>query len=115
MNESLIVTLSGIVGTVVVILSFLRGRNTEAITEVSAIWEQIDRLNLEIERLQTRNRIESERLNGEIERLQARNREESERQLTWRRAVSDYVRVLRGIIEVNSMKVPPYPDELRDL
>lgn len=90
MNESLIVALSGIAGTVVVVLSFFRGRNTEAITEVSAIWEELDRLKQESKDQQR----------------------ESRQQQATLRVMNDYIVLLRKMMEANGMHVPPWPDPL---
>lgn len=85
MSEGLILALSSLLSVVVLAASFIRGKKSEAITEVSAIWAQLDRQNVSIDSI--------------AKDLKAMN---------------DYAQLLRNILQDNGIHVPPWPASLKD-
>jgi hypothetical protein len=85
MSDSVILAVSTVIGTVVVILSFFRGRKTEAITEVAAIWAELDRQKERTEELEVKFKT-----------------------------VNDYAQLLRNALQRAGLEVPPWPTSMKD-
>ena len=88
--ESLIVAVSGVLATLFGVLALIGGKKSEAITEVSAVWDELRELRKEVDEL----RLSQTSDRREIVRLK------------------NYALLLRGLMQADGKDVPPWPDSL---